>query len=196
MRQEGQNPCLMIIDVQKAFDHPKWGSRNHLNAEERIASLLSEWRKKNWPIIHVRHASNNDQSLFWIKSDTFAFKKAAQPRVNEKIITKHVNSAFIGTDLEEFLRLQHISTLVITGLTLPHCVSTTVRMGSNLGFRVILVSDATASFSLKGPDGGSISADEIQRMEQVILNGEFAEISSSEEVLKFVSETEQNRFQL
>jgi Amidases related to nicotinamidase len=157
-----QNPCLIIIDVQKAFEHPKWGRRNNPFAEKNIAHLLLFWRKHHWPVIHVRHASGDSRSLFWVKSDTFHFKEEVQPQDHEEIITKQVNSAFIGTELENKLCAQQITTLVITGLTLPHCVSTTIRMGSNLGFKMILVSDATASFPLKTVDGRLIPAEEIQ----------------------------------
>ena len=48
-------------------------------------------------------------------------------------MTKGVNSAFIGTQLEEILKESEVRTLVIAGLTTDHCVSTTTRMAANLG---------------------------------------------------------------
>ena len=69
--------------------------------------------------------------------------------IEEVIITKKVNSCFIGTNLEKLLKVNEISTVVITGLTTPHCVSTTTRMSGNLGFDTYLISDATASFGMK-----------------------------------------------
>ena len=62
---------------------------------------------------------------------------------------KNVNSAFIGTGLENFhLKKQNYTSLVIVGLTTPHCVSTTTRMAGNLGFQSFVVSDATAAFDV------------------------------------------------
>ncbi|HBQ99574.1 MAG: isochorismatase family protein [Roseofilum sp. Belize BBD 4] len=49
------NKALLIIDVQKGFDDPRWGNRNNLNAESHIALLLSAWRRKHLPIIHIQH---------------------------------------------------------------------------------------------------------------------------------------------
>ncbi len=49
--------ALLVIDVQKGFDDPSWGKRNNPDAESNIALLLSEWRKHELPIIHIRHCS-------------------------------------------------------------------------------------------------------------------------------------------
>ncbi len=67
-----------------------------------------------------------------------------KPLEDELVLTKTVNSAFIGTSLEAILREQSVSRLIIAGLTTPHCVSTTIRMATNLGFSVTLAEDATA----------------------------------------------------
>lgn len=49
--------ALLIIDVQKAIDHPSWGKRNNPQAEQNIGRLLAAWRQAEKPIIHVRHIS-------------------------------------------------------------------------------------------------------------------------------------------
>ena len=58
-----------------------------------------------------------------------------------------------GTNLEKQLKDAGINTIVLVGLTTDHCVSTTTRMGGNLGFRVFVISDATATFDRVGPGG-------------------------------------------
>lgn len=37
---------LILIDQQKAMDHPKWGPRNNPGAEANIARLLADWRRR------------------------------------------------------------------------------------------------------------------------------------------------------
>lgn len=177
---EGTNTALLLIDVQKAFDDPKWGKRNHLDAEDKIAFLLALWRKRKGHVIHVQHASEDPASLFYPERETFLFKEQACPVSGEKVVRKNVNSAFIGTDLEEYLRENRIDKLVIAGLTTPHCVSTTTRMAANLGFECCLVEDATVSFELESHTGKRYTAEEIQEITLVTLNEEFAAIVSSD----------------
>jgi len=176
--------ALLLIDVQKGFDDPSWGQRNNPDTELHIALLLSEWRKHELPIIHVRHCSVEPDSPLRPESPGNAFKEEAQPLSGEKQFSKSVNSAFIGTELEQYLRNHAISSLVIVGLTTDHCVSTSTRMAANLGFAVTLISDATATFDRIGYDGALYSADDIHKTNLVSLNGEFCTVRSTEEVIK------------
>lgn len=177
--------ALMLIDVQNAFFDPKWGKRNNPDAEQNMQRLLQHFRAKRRKVIHIQHISDNPDSLF-AQPETQAFQTAFTPLANEAVFQKRVNSAFIGTDLETYLKAQGITELVIAGLTLPHCVSTTTRMAANLGFLVKLVENATASFPLTMPDGEEISAELIHKINIATLNGEFAEILSTQALIDSV----------
>jgi nicotinamidase-related amidase len=71
---------------------------------------------------------------------------ACTPLAHEKVIEKPGKGAFYRTDLENHLRSRGVQTLVICGVTAEVCVQTTAREAADRGFRVILVSDATASY--------------------------------------------------
>lgn len=101
----------------------------------------------------------------------------------EPIFEKTVNSAFIGTELEARLKQENISEVVIVGLTIEHCISTSVRMAANLGFQVTLISDATAAFDKMGIDGKRYSAEIIFNTELANLKDEFATIINTEQLL-------------
>jgi len=179
-----QKTALLIVDVQKGFEDPVWGNRNNPDAESQITFLLSAWRKHNLPVIHIRHCSVEPNSPLRPELPGNAFKEEVQPLPGEKQFTKTVNSAFIGTGLETYLKDRDITALVIVGLTTDHCVSTTTRMAANLGFNVTLVSDATATFDRTGDDGTWYSAEDIHKINLVSLHGEFCTVQTTAEVLK------------
>jgi nicotinamidase-related amidase len=177
------NTALIPIDVQQGFHDPDWGQRNNPHAEARIAALLAAWRAARMPILHVRHASRSATGSFRPESPGFAFKPEALPLDGETVITKQVNSGFIGTELERLLRDAGISHVVLCGLTTDHCVSTTTRMAGNLGFETIVVEDACATHERAGPDGRHYSAEEMHATALASLHGEFARVAGTAEVL-------------
>lgn len=178
------NPALIIVDVQKGFDDPYWGIRNNPQAEDNIALLLETWRKHELPVFHVQHLSTEPNSPLRPGQKGCELKSIVTPLAGEPIVTKQVNSSFIGTNLEQMLKDQGINTLVITGLSTDHCVSTTTRMAGNLGFQVYLVADATATFNRKGFNGQEFKADEIHYSALASLHGEFATVIETKDALK------------
>jgi len=181
-----RNPALILVDIQQAFDDPSWGTRNNPEAEKNARRLLDAWRKIGLPIFHVQHLSTSPTSLLRPESPGSALKEIVRPENQEPVITKNVNSGFIGTDLEFRLHEAEISQVVILGIATDHCVSTNTRMAANLGFQTFVVSDGTAAFDRVGPDGRHWSADEIHSSALASLHGEFATALTTEEVLAMV----------
>ena len=179
--------ALLLIDVQKGFDSPLWGMRNNPDAESNISALLAAWREQKAPIIHVKHCSISPKSPLHPDQPGNAFKDEATPIPGEPEFTKTVNSAFIGTGLEDYLRQEDLDSLVIVGLTTDHCVSTSTRMAGNLGFDVTLVSDATATFERKDVNGEHISAEDMHRVNLASLNSEFCVVKTTAEILETVN---------
>ena len=180
----GPIKALILIDIQKGFDDPKWGARNNASAEAISARVLSHWRSQRWPVIHIRHDSSNADSPLHPDRDGHEFKEMTQPIVGETVIRKRVNSAFIGTNLEEELQRAKVDEVVFVGLTTPHCVSTSARMAGNLGYRAFVVSDATAAFEWRAHDGTVVSAEQMHFYALAALHGEFATVLTARELLE------------
>jgi nicotinamidase-related amidase len=177
-------PALLIIDVQRAIDDPSWGDdRNNRGAEGNIARLLERWRGRGWPVVHVRHASREARSTYRKGQPGFEFKAEVTPSEGELVVEKQTNSAFIGTDLQD--HLSGITTLVIVGVITNNSVEATARMAGNLGFDTYIVSDATATFGRRDYDGRWRTAEEVHAMSLANLDGEYARIVTTEEVLQW-----------
>ena len=179
-----KNPALLLVDIQKAFlekDYPGL-IRNNEHAEFICGKILKKWRTLDLPIIHVRHSSSNPESKLHKSRPGFEFNDYVTPLETEMVLTKEVNSAFIGTNLENILIKSHIDTLVIVGMTTNHCISTTVRMSGNLGFDTYLISDSTACYNTKGLNGEIIACNTIYNSALASLQEEFATVIDSKEL--------------
>jgi nicotinamidase-related amidase len=185
--------ALIVIDMQRGFDEPSWGTRNNPGAEQNGLRLLAHWRKQGWPVVIVRHDSTSANSTLRPGQPGNTLKPGFEPLPTELLVTKHVNSAFIGTTLEQWLKDRGIKNLTLFGITTDQCVSTTTRMASNLGFQATLVEDACACFSQKAPDGQPVSAEIIHLAHITTLNTEFATVVKTDTIVGAAGSLEVSR---
>ena len=188
MKLRNKKPALLLIDIKKGFDDEEYlgGNSNNKDVEHISAMILKKWRELNLPIFHILHSSTNPLSRLHKSHAGFEIKGKVKPIGGEPVIEKDVNSAFIGTDLKERLESKGIKDLVIVGLTTNHCVSTSTRMAGNLGFHVLLISDATATFDLMGISGELFDAETIHQTALVSLNNEFAKVINTSKLFELI----------
>jgi len=176
--------ALIIIDVQKGFDFDYWGRRNNSHAEENIAKLIKYWRDHNRKIIFVQHMSTNPKSTLYPGQIGNEYKDIVAPHTDDVLFHKNVHSAFIGTNLEEYLRQNDINQVVITGIATNFCVSTTARMAGDMGFQTFVVNDGTACFDKKDFDGDLIPAELVHKVTLANLSEEFATIVNTQDLIE------------
>ncbi|HSR00628.1 MAG TPA: isochorismatase family protein, partial [Sphingomicrobium sp.] len=98
---------LLPIDMQRAFDAPPWPRRWNDQVDANGLALLAAWREAGRTIIHVRHDSAHPNSSLAPGAPGNSFRAGFEPIEGEALVTKSVNSAFIGTDLD--LRLKRLN---------------------------------------------------------------------------------------
>lgn len=178
-----KDAVLIPIDVQQAFDDSRWGRRNNPGMEARGLALLTAWRRAGRPVICVKHNSTEPDSTLRPGLPGNAWKPGFEPQAGDALIEKTVNAAFIGTTLEADLRVRGLGQIVLFGITTDMCVSTTARVGANLGFRVLVVGDACATFDQRAPDGETVAAEVLHRAHLTTLNTEFGRVVNADEVI-------------
>lgn len=68
-----------------------------------------------------------------------------KPTEKDHVVIKRRDGAFQDTELRVWLQSEGINTLIFCGVDTSICVETSLREAFNLGYDVILISDATAS---------------------------------------------------
>ncbi len=169
---------LVLIDVQRAFDDGSyWGRRNNPDAEANIARLVEHWAGTGRPVVRVRHVSVEPGSPLARDAPGQAYKPEVADLTPDLEIVKSVHAAFYGTpDLHHWLTARGARQLVVAGIQTNFCVETTSRVGSDLGYQVLLPIDATFTFDRTSPGGELIGADELARATATNLHEEFVTV--------------------
>jgi len=173
------NTALIVIDAQQEYFAPlgKVVLPGGPAAVRRIADALKWAREQKLPVIHVVHESRKpNAAIFAPGSPALEIHPDARPTSGEPVVQKDLPGSFTGTKLEELLRAQGIERVVLAGFMTQMCVDTTARQAAHLGFRVIVLSDATAAMGVKGPEGKTISAEQVHRTHLGSLSGFLADV--------------------
>lgn len=174
---------LLPIDMQRGFDTNQWPRRWNDQVDANGLALLKTWRDAGRPIVHVRHDSVIEGSSLNPDHPGNQLRPGFEPLAGEQLVSKSVNSAFIGTDLDLKLRRLGARHVVAFGISTDMCVSTTVRTGSNMGWDMLLVADACDCFDLPDGKGGTISAEAVQAAHVATLGFEFCRVVATADLV-------------
>lgn len=175
--------ALLIIDIQN--DYFPGGAMELVGSTEagaQAGKLLTAFRQKALPIIHVQHISSYPGATFFLPDTPGAeIHAGVAPRDGETVIEKHFPNSFRDTPLLEYLRENKITALIVAGMMTHMCIDTSVRAANDLGFKCSLAHDACATKSLSY-GAVTVSAENVQAAFLAALNGLFAKVQSVDEV--------------
>jgi len=100
------------------------------------------------------------------------------PAPGEHVIKKHRYSGFFGTDLDIILREWGIDTVVISGTTTENCCHATARDAMFRNYRVVFLSDATATYDYPDRGFGPMPNGDVHHATLVILADSTAHVMS------------------
>jgi len=178
---------LIVLDLQRAIDHPSWGVRNNPDAENRISGLLAVWRQNAWPIIHIKHDSMSPTSTYYHGQIGNKFKPEVEPHSGEIIISKSTHSAFIEPALSQALAKLDARAFLLVGVKTNNSIETTVRHGSNLGYAITLLEDGCFTHDQTDWNGKHWSAEDVHAFTLSNLSGEYCQIATTKDVLRQIT---------
>jgi biuret amidohydrolase len=111
------------------------------------------------------------------------------PAAGEHVIKKHRYSGFFGTDLDIILREWGIDTVIISGTTTENCCHATARDAMFLNYRVVFLSDATATYDYPDRGFGSMPNADVHHATLVILAASTAHVMSVAELNSVILRT-------
>lgn len=169
--------ALLIVDVQVAmFSYEDVILYNGEKVLDNIYKLLQKARSTNTPVIFIQHTGKNDDEFGKGKS-TWKIHPRIEPLETETIVEKKTWDSFYQTVLNDVLKEQEISKLVIAGMQTEFCLDTTCRRAFSIGYENILVKDAHSTF-----DSSLLNASQIVQHHNNILGGRFVQLKTTEEI--------------
>lgn len=184
--------ALLLIDIQNDY-FP--GGENELagpfEAGLMAEHLLEAFRERKMPVVHVQHiATRPDATCFLPGTPGAAINDIVRPRAGEVVVQKSYPNAFRNTELLPTLARMGVRRLVIGGMMTHMCVDSTVRAASDHGFDCIVAHDACATKDMvlnDGKKGSVIPAPQVHRAFLGALNGTFATVMSTDQVLQAIT---------
>jgi ureidoacrylate peracid hydrolase len=200
---EPSKTALLIVDMQNVFVEGSPISAPEgpqvLNRLNRLADVCHE---VGLPVIYTAHVVRPDHSNVGVLGDILPPVQAgliddgsvsgdlhAGVRMSEGdiLLKKPRYGAFHGTDLELILRQRGIDTLIIGGIATNVCCETTAREANVRDFKVLFLSDGTATFGLPDMGFGAITGQEVQRVTCSVVGFFFGQVLTVNQAIEKIS---------
>ena len=191
---EPRRTALVNVDMQRCFvDGSPLASPEGPALVARVNQLAQACREGGALVVHTRGWLRPDGSnlgrvpelvppfitdLYTAGAATALFPEDLDVAPGDVVLDKPRYGAFHGTDLDVVLRSAAVDTVLITGIATNVCCDTTAREASQRDYRVVFLSDGTATKEMNG-----VPAAELQRATLASLGMVFARIATVDEVI-------------
>jgi nicotinamidase-related amidase len=139
--------ALIVIDLQKGVvglptAHPA------TEIVGRSAQLAQAFRRRGLPVVLVNvngiapGRTDAGRPKFSFPDDWTEFVPELAPQAGDHVVTKQRVGAFLGTDLDDYLRRRGATQIFLAGVATGSGVESTARSAYDLGYNVVFVTDA------------------------------------------------------
>lgn len=181
---EIMSSVLIIVDMQKFVDDriSKGVDTYPDNAIHNMNHILKKFRRSGNQVVHVHHHSLEEGASLHRNSLLAKVVTGFEEEPGEPVFIKNTSSAFSSTDLYFYLKKHEFSECIVIGAVAGFCINSTVRAGSDLGFKMTVVDDAVISFGL---EDCSISAKVILDVTLALLKADFAKVVATKDLTHY-----------
>jgi ureidoacrylate peracid hydrolase len=186
--------ALVNVDMQRCFvEGSPLASPDGPALVARVNELARGCREAGALVVHTRGWLRPDGSnlgrvpelvppfitdLYTAGAPTALFPDELEVAPGDVVLDKPRYGAFHGTDLDLVLGSAGVDTVVISGIATNICCDTTAREASQRDYRVVFLSDGTATKEMNG-----VPAAELQRATLASLSMVFVRIATVDEVI-------------
>ena len=176
--------ALLVIDVQESFrQRESWAQISDPDIATPVGALVDHARAEGDLVVWVLHSEPGTGNVFDPANGHVRLLDGLVPADGEPRFTKTSHNAFTTTGLQQLLTARGVRGLRVCGIRTEQCCETTARVGSDLGFDVTFVTDATATNPITHwRTGAVLSTAEIIERTEYALAGRFATVATVAEV--------------
>ncbi len=185
-----------MIDVQESFrQRPLWQAVSNPEIVDRVDALVTAARADGDLVVWILHSEPGTDDVFDPVNGHVHLMAGLDPRAGEPLLVKTSVNAFTTTNLQQLLTQHGVRELRTCGIRSEQCVETTTRVGSDLGYEMTYVVDATATFPTPHRDAPAdltvaeliadprtLSAEDMIARTEYALAGRFATIATVAEL--------------
>ncbi|MGW3308559.1 cysteine hydrolase family protein [Streptomyces sp. NPDC001073] len=188
--------ALIVIDVQESFRaRPLWATISDPKIADQVNRLVRLARQAGDLVVWVLHSEPGSGDVFDPALGHVRLMDELERADGEPLLHKTSHNAFTTTNLQQLLTAHGVRELTVCGIRTEQCVETTTRVGSDFGYQVTFVTDATATNPIPHRDAPAdqtvaelladprtLPADEVVRRTEYALAGRFATIATVDEL--------------
>ena len=168
---------LVVVDTQKLITNEKLFQFDLF--VHHVRELIRMARKHKVEVIYVRHDDGVGSELTPGTSG-YEIYDQFQPKIDEKIFDKTVNSIFKDSGLLEYLHGQ--KEIIIVGLQTDFCIDASIKCGFEHGFQMIVPENSNTTIDNKF----MTAKQSYQYYNEMMWPGRFAKCPGVEETIRMM----------
>ncbi|MGT2467365.1 cysteine hydrolase family protein [Mesorhizobium atlanticum] len=174
--------ALVVVDVQNDYNGGNLAIQHPPLADSvtNVARAMDAATVAGIKVVVVKQMAPETSPIFAKGSHGGELHPEIARRARDHYVEKTLPSAFTGTDLEAWLRVNAINTIAVVGYMTHNCDLSTIIHAVHMGFAVEFLSDASGSVPYAN-SAGYASAEDIHRVVSVVLQSRFAAVLKTAE---------------